>query len=136
MGILSFHSGGKLSSPALENPLPSLTFPTLMAWGPERFPLQGIGKVLLGDPMLPEGMRIAVALTIAEGVPITIGIPEMGGDVLALGASNLSKSLEEATGAVALVGGGQIERCLGQGPGPRGPESPKAAQRSARRASS
>ena len=59
-------------------------------------------------------MGIAIALAIAEGIAIAVGIAKVGRHLLTLGVTHAAQGLEDTGRAVAFVGAGQIERSLRQ----------------------
>jgi hypothetical protein len=114
VGLGRLRCDGELSSPTFEHSSSPFSFPTLLARSPEHLSLQGIGEVVLGDPMLPIGVGIAVPLSIAEGFTIAIGIAEMAWHRLVLSTAYKADGFEQSHRAVAFFGAGQIQGCLGK----------------------
>ena len=109
-----FSGRGELRSPPFRHALPALSFPAEMPRLPEQLSLQCLGQILLFHPMLGVGMGVAIALPIAEGGPIPIGIAQMAGDVLLVGGTDGFEGIEKAQHAVALLRSRQVKGCLRQ----------------------
>ena len=58
-------------------------------------------------------MGVAVAGAIAKGLAIAVGIAQVARHLLVVGCFYAFEGIKKSQQAVALLGAGEIERCLG-----------------------
>ena len=104
----------QLGGPPLLQALAPLALPAQAARLPEDLTLKCARQILLGYPVLGVGMGVAVAHPIAKGLAIAVGVAQVGGHLLTVGAAHAFEGIEETQHAVALLRSRQVESCLGQ----------------------
>ena len=104
----------QLQLPAAPDLVAQGTFAALVRRLVEQAPVEAVGQVLLGHPVVAVGVGIEVAGAVAEALRVPVGVLQRVRDLAVALGLDRGQGVEEGEGGVALRRRGQVEGGLGE----------------------